>query len=392
MKRALAVIWICSFAAQIVSRIVDPVLPQVASEFGVGAGAAALLATAFALPWALSQPILGPAGDLLGKVRVILIGMAVLAAGSFAGALATDFSLLFASRIVAGVAAAAVSPVAFALAADLLPPEERQVGIGRVLTASISGQLLGAVGAGLMGDLVGWRGVLVAGGLGVALAGAYAAIGFRGVTETRSGPPDIATALANYRAIFSNPHAKICFGAVFFEGIAVHGILPFIASMLAAAGQPRAAVAGLVIAGVAVGGFIYALAVRPLTGRFNSRQLMTAGGAFAAFSLVLQGAMPPWPVQALAMGGLGFGFFMLHNGIQVKMLELAPQARGSSVAMHAFFLFTGQALGPVLYGQALPVWGSFVTTLVSGAVMLATGLACARLLQGPSTPGGARPA
>ena len=91
-------------------------------------------------------------------------------------------------------------------------------------------------------------------------------------------------------------------------------------------------------------------------------------------------------------GGLGFGFFMLHNGIQVKMLELAPQARGSSVAMHAFFLFTGQALGPVLYGQALPVWGSFVTTLVSGAVMLATGLACARLLQGPSTPGGARPA
>jgi predicted MFS family arabinose efflux permease len=391
MKRALAVIWIVSFAAQIISRIVDPVLPQIASDLYVDVRSAALLATAFALPWALSQPILGPAGDLLGKVRVILIGMTVLALSAFAGAFATDFTVLFVSRIVSGIAAAAVSPVAFALAADLLTPEERQVGIGRVLTASISGQLLGAVGAGFLGDLVGWRGVLVAGGAGVAFATAWAVIGFQGVLETRSGPPGVATALANYRTIFSNPHAKICFGAVFFEGVAMHGILPFIASMLAAAGQPRASVAGLVIAGVALGGFIYALSVRPLTSRFNSRQLMTAGGAFAALALVLQGSMPPWPVQALAMTLLGFGFFMLHNGIQVKMLELAPHARGSSVAMHAFFLFTGQAIGPVVYGQALPVMGAPATTLVMGSVLLATGITCARLLQGQPRHGGAQP-
>jgi predicted MFS family arabinose efflux permease len=81
---------------------------------------------------------------------------------------------------------------------------------------------------------------------------------------------------------------------------------------------------------------------------------------------------------------------MLHNGIQVKMLELAPHARGSSVAMHAFFLFTGQAIGPVVYGQALPVMGAPATTLVMGSVLLATGITCARLLQGQPRHGGAQ--
>lgn len=386
MSRALAVIWICSFAAQVVSRTTDPVLPQIAADLAVDVRSAALLSTAFALPWALSQPLLGPAGDLLGKVRVIIVGLAVLALSAVAGAFATDFTVLFLSRIVAGIAAAAVSPVAFALAADLLSPADRQVGIGRVLVASIAGQLAGAVGAGILGDWVGWRGVLLVGGGGVALSLVAAIFGFRGVSELRSGSPSIATAIANYRVIFSNPRAKVCFGAVFFEGIAVHGILPFIAAMLAAAGQPRASIAGLVLAGAGVGGLSYAVLVRPLTARFRDRQLMIAGGAIAAASLVLQGQMPPWPIQALAMCGLGFGFFMLHNAIQVKMLELAPQARGSSVAMHAFFLFIGQAIGPIYYGQTLPLIGVVATTAIAATVMLIIGIVCGHALQGPSPP------
>ncbi|HEX2215497.1 MAG TPA: MFS transporter, partial [Xanthobacteraceae bacterium] len=251
MKRALAVIWICSFASALVSRITDPVVPQIAADLNVEVRSAALLAAAFALPWALAQPFLGPAGDLLGKTKVIVVGLVVLAASSFAGGFAADYTVLFASRVVAGVSAAAVSPVGFALAADLLAPHERQIGIGRVLFASIFGQLVGAVGAGLLGDLVGWRGVLIAGGAAVLLTSIAAPFGFRGVVEKRSGSRDIATALANYRAIFANPRAKVCYWAVFFEGIAVHGILPYVAPLLAAAGEHRATIAGLVIAGFA---------------------------------------------------------------------------------------------------------------------------------------------
>ena len=380
MTRALVVIWLCSFTSALVSRLTDPVLPQIAIDLGVEVRATALLSTAFALPWALSQPILGPLGDLLGKVRVILVGLVVLAAASFAGAFAPNFGLLFASRVVCGISAAAVSPVAFALAADLLSPADRQIGIGRVLAASIFGGLLGAVGAGLLGDWIGWRGVLMVGGGAVVIAALVAPFGFRGVVEMPSAATGLRSAFGNYRIIFANPRAKICYGAVFLEGITIHGLMPYIAPLLAANGQRRATIAGLVIAGFALGGATYALSVRRLVNRFRQRTLMIAGGSFAALSLVLVGLEPAWPVQALALAGMGFGFFMLHNGIQIHMLELAPHARGSAVGMHAFSLFMGQAMGPVLYGLGIPTIGTLASTGLAAAIMVGVGVVCARRL------------
>jgi DHA1 family inner membrane transport protein len=392
MRRALAVVWISSFASAIVSRITDPLVPQIAADLHVDVRSAALLATAFALPWALAQPILGPAGDLLGKTRVIMVGLAVLTISSFVGGTATDFTVLFISRVASGISAAAVSPVSFALAADLFAPHERQAGVGRILFASIFGQLLGAVGAGLLADWIGWRGVLLVGGSCVLAAAIIAPIGFRGIAEKRAEHLHVSVAIANYRTIFANPRAKYCYWAVFFEGISVHGVLPYIAPLLVAAGEPRATIAGLVIAGFAIGGASYALSVTPLISRFGARRLMLAGGIMAALSLLTIGFTPLWPVQAAALAGLGFGFFMLHNGIQVQMLELAPQARGSAVSVHAFSLFMGQAIGPVLYGYSLLALGSIVTAVMSGAVILGVGIVCARTLGGPVQPApGSRP-
>ena len=50
---------------------------------------------------------------------------------------------------------------------------------------------------------------------------------------------------------------------------------------------------------------------------------------------------------------LGFGFYMLHAVIQIYASELAPAARGSAMALHSFFFFLGQAVGPVVYGAGL---------------------------------------
>ena len=62
------------------------------------------------------------------------------------------------------------------------------------------------------------------------------------------------------------------------------------------------------------------------------------------------------------------------------MLELAPHARGSSVCMHAFSLFMGQALGPILYGIGLAKIGALPSTGIAAVAMLVVGLGCARLL------------
>ena len=61
--------------------------------------------------------------------------------------------------MIAGLAAGGVVPISFALVGDKVPIAQRQVAMGRVLFAIMTGNLLGASCAGVIGDLIGWRGV-----------------------------------------------------------------------------------------------------------------------------------------------------------------------------------------------------------------------------------------
>ena len=50
----------CAFASGFALRLVDPIVLPVAAHFAVTATTAAMLNTAYALPYALAQPFLGP--------------------------------------------------------------------------------------------------------------------------------------------------------------------------------------------------------------------------------------------------------------------------------------------------------------------------------------------
>ena len=61
-------------------------------------------------------------------------------------------------------------PIALGLTSDLVAPDKRQVAIGRTLAGAMTGNLLGASLSGLIGDFLGWRGVLAVLGALVVLA------------------------------------------------------------------------------------------------------------------------------------------------------------------------------------------------------------------------------
>ncbi|MBP0652223.1 MFS transporter, partial [Mycobacterium tuberculosis] len=64
-----------AFLSTIVIRMTDPLAPLLARDLGVPASELALLATAYALPYALFQLVLGPIGDRLGKLRVVRVAV-----------------------------------------------------------------------------------------------------------------------------------------------------------------------------------------------------------------------------------------------------------------------------------------------------------------------------
>src|SRR5262249_29298277 len=152
-------------------------------------------------------------------------------AASLVCGLASNFEILIVARMLAGLAAGGIVPISFALVGDRFPVAGRQVAMGRLLFAVMTGNLLGATFAGVVCDLVGWRGVFyLLCGVG-ALVFLVAIPGFRTIKEA-TGHFDLSKLGPSYRAIFSNPLAKICFGAVFFEAVFMYGVFPHIATMM----------------------------------------------------------------------------------------------------------------------------------------------------------------
>ena len=150
----LKIVFLVVFASTLFSRVVDPVVPQIAADLLVDVKTAALLSTAFTLPYALTQPVLGTIADFFGKTRLMNMSLLVVSLTALVCAVATSFELVFAMRVAAGLIAGGVFPVAMALVGDLVPMHQRQIMIGRLLAVGLTGNVLGAAIAGIIADSV----------------------------------------------------------------------------------------------------------------------------------------------------------------------------------------------------------------------------------------------
>jgi predicted MFS family arabinose efflux permease len=310
------------------------------------------------------------------------MSLLLVAITSLVCAVATSFPLIFAMRVAAGLVAGGVFPVAMALVGDLVPVHRRQVMIGRLLAIGLTGNVIGAAIAGMIGDLLGWRGIFAVFGTFGLISAIAAFYAFRNFRRPTPPPPfNRAAVIENFRSIFADPRAKICFGSVFFEGIFIHGVLPYVAILLLAASEARASIAGLVVAAFGFGGMIYSLSVPALVAWLPEHRLMLAGGALAALGLVLGGLQFPWYWQIGVFALLGFGFYTLHGCIQVHVTDLSPTARGAAASLHSSSFFLGQAVGPVLYGFGYGHGGLDLMMFLGAGVVVTVAIVCSRYLR-----------
>jgi predicted MFS family arabinose efflux permease len=377
----LIILGICGFSSALAARSIDPLVSSIARDFAVPVTSVALLSSAFTLPYSFSQPFLGPLGDFLGKATIIKFCMWLLTVFLIGAMLAPTLGLLFWTRIGAGIAAGGIIPLALAMIGDRVPVSERQVAISRFLAAALLGQLLGATAAGALAGTLGWRGAI---GMTAVVAVGAALVASRTLQVRTSAVRTrfrVSDAITRYRMVFKNPGAVVCYGTVFVEGIAIYGVVPFIGDLLESRHAGGPAEAGFVIAGLGIGGIALSMLVSPVVRLLGTYGMMRWGGIIAALGLCGLVLAAPWPVAAAAFSLIGFGFFMLHNSLQTKASELAPTARGSAIALHAFFFFLGQAAGPVIFGMGLRFIGTTVTLVIQAVTIVIAGFLSAYLLE-----------
>ena len=360
---------LAAFASAASLRATDPLLPLIADEYAVTAGAASAAVTAFALSYGLLQVVCGPLGDRYGRYRTIAAAALVSAFGSAACALAPSLGALVAARFVSGATIGAFIPLALAWIGDTVSYEKRQPLLARFLVGQMAGVAFGTAAAGWLGEHFGWRTIFFA------MAALLFVVALLLVLEVKRNPlaarrgagrGAIRQSLARMPRLLVHPRLRVLIATGYVEGLFIFGALAFVAIYLQRRFLVGPGLAGTLVTAYAAGGMLYALAARRAVRRLGERGLATLGGA-ALFIGYLGLALSPFlTLTTLSIGAVGAGFYMLHTTVQTHVTQVAPEDRGSAVALFATFLFLGQASG---------VW--LASHVVDGAGMTPVFLAAA---------------
>ncbi|HZY19081.1 MAG TPA: MFS transporter [Ramlibacter sp.] len=381
--RTVNLLAIAAFLGGAALRICDGLLPRLARDFQVTAGVAGQVVITFSIAYGVMQLVFGPLGDRFGKARMVCIAVFGCAALALVAALAPGFPTLLAARVGWGMAAAGVIPLAMAWIGDAVPIEERQPTLARLLTGTLSGIMAGQLVGGLFGDSAfGWRGAFVTMAAGYAVVGALLLARLRAISAASSpAPADPVPVHRQWRLVLSSPWSWKVLGAAAAEGAFLLGPMAYLPAMLHQRfGLSLSAASGM-LALYAVGGLVYAMSARMLVRRMGQERMVLAGGWLMGLGYLGWLASPVvWTAAPVALL-VGFGTYLYHNTLQTHATQMAPSARGTSVSLFAFCLFTGQALGVTLAGGAFDRFGPLAVLTASALALPAAGIAFARALR-----------
>ena len=335
--------------------------------------------TAFAIAYGVLQLAYGPIGDRYGKYRVITLATVGCALTSIGCALAPTLSALVIARLLAGATAGALIPLSLAWIGDSVPYERRQSVLARYLIGQMFGIALGQVLGGIGADYLG------AGPVFIVLAAWFAATAalmwhFR-PSQSEAARRDTGSVATRFAAVLRAPWSRVVLLTVFVEGLLLVGALAFVPTHLHRAYGLPLTLAGSVVMLFGAGGLVYAGLSATLVRRLGEPGLACGGGILlaACFVGIALGSAPLIAIAGCLIAGLGF--YMLHNTLQVNATQMAPDQRGSSLALFACTLFMGHAVGVTVAGVFAERVGTGPVIAGAGVLLLAVGLGFAAALQ-----------
>ncbi|MBK8017026.1 MAG: MFS transporter [Betaproteobacteria bacterium] len=364
--RTLFLLALAGFVSGASMRVADPLLPTLASEFGARVRDAAYVLTAFTAAYGVFQAIHGPLGDRFGKLRVISLGMMAAALAAAGCALSAHLPTLITFRFLTGMTAGAVIPLSLAFIGDKVSYAGRQALLGRFIAGTLLGQSFGPLIGGVLSDTLGWRATFVVLAVAFLVVGVMLARERHAIGDKGSGtytPP-----WQRYGAMLRSEKARPVLGTVGIEGFLFFGAFGFVGTYLKQQFGLSDTLAGLVVAGFGVGGLTYSFVVGRLVRRLGETGLVLYGGITLLLCFFFTAVAPSAWLAAPFVVVMGFGFYMLHNTLQVRATEMAPEARGSAVSFFALSMFVGQAVGVAVYGwlgEHAGYRGPFVVTGVA---------------------------
>ncbi|MFB9236059.1 MFS transporter [Plantactinospora siamensis] len=226
-RLALAIIVTCQLMLILDATVMNVALPRVADDLRFSPTGLAWVLNSYTLAFGGLLMLGGRAGDLLGRRRMFVAGIALFTLASLAGGFATSPGWLLAARVLQGVGAAAAGPNTIALiTTTFTEARERLRALALLSGVASAGFAIGLIVGGLLTELASWRWVLF---INVPFGVAAVLLAPRFVREPARHPgrldlPGAVTASAGVAALvysfitaagegWSNPTAQLALGA-----------------------------------------------------------------------------------------------------------------------------------------------------------------------------------
>jgi EmrB/QacA subfamily drug resistance transporter len=181
--RAFALLAVSFFMTIVDLTIVNVALPTIGRELHFSESNLQWVVTAYGITFGGFLLLGGRAADLLGRRRILMIGLGVFTGASLAGALATTDGFLIAMRGLQGLGAALILPAALSIVMNMFEEgAERNKALGLWGGIGAGGATFGLIAGGLLTRYAGWEYIFY---LNVPIGAAMMILAPRVVPESR---------------------------------------------------------------------------------------------------------------------------------------------------------------------------------------------------------------
>ncbi|KRR22486.1 MFS transporter [Bradyrhizobium retamae] len=322
--------------------IIMGLLLQVAADMQVSVSAAGLLISGYALGVFVGAPILTLATRRMPRKAVLLALMTIFTFGNAACALAPDYRLLMAARILTSLAHGTFFGVGSVVATSLVTEDKRASAIATMFIGLTVATLLGVPFGAWFGLMLGWRAAFWA----VTVIGLVAFAVLVVLVPGNVGGNEKATSLREELAVVGRPRVLLGLAMTVFGFAGLFVVVTYVQPILTRlTGFSEAAVSPILLV-FGVGLSIGNVAGGRLADRGLGRALI---GTLAALALVLVALAAVLSIKGLAVAFiflLGIAAFATVAPLQLRVLEAAGadgRTLASSLNIAAFNL--GNALG-----------------------------------------------
>ena len=327
--------------------VINVGLPAIGRNLGGAAADLQWVVNGYLLPLSALLLLGGALGDRFGRRRLLVIGIALFAAGSAACALAPALAWLILARSLQGVAAAVMLPSSLAILGGAFEGAARSRAIGLWAASSAMATAVGPVLGGWLIDTVGWRAIFL-----INLPLAAGAIALAWANVPRDPPPGGARLDLAGAALITGALAALTWGLT--EGAGAAGWR---------APQVAAVAAGALLAAA----FVWA-------------ERRAGDQALTPLALFGSGPLVGLNLLTLLLYGALAGFMLLLPYVLITDVGYSATAAGAALLPFPLIMALVSPAAGALAGR-IGARG----LLIGGALLVAAGLALALLVR-PGAP------